>query len=89
MRRSGQSEVESLHLAVARNKDILRLQIAVDDFLLVRRQATRHLSPRIAWLAHRRCLGRILSRNLSPSNSPVIDGIAIDNNGLLFIPLPV
>ena len=43
MRRLGQSEVENLHPAVARDKDILRIQIAIGDSLFMRRQATRHL----------------------------------------------
>jgi len=44
MRQLGQSEVENLAPVVARDQDILRLQIVVADSLLMRRrQATRHL----------------------------------------------
>src|SRR5438874_1124969 len=40
----GQTEVQNLHPTVARDKNILRLQIAVDDSLLMRRrQTTRHV----------------------------------------------
>jgi hypothetical protein len=34
----GQAEIQDLHAAIARDEDILRLQIAVDDAVLVRRR---------------------------------------------------
>ena len=50
----GQTEVQNLHPTVARDKNILRLQIAVDDSLLMRRrQTTRNLLGVFGGFAHR------------------------------------
>jgi hypothetical protein len=54
----GQAEIENLHASVARNKNILRLQIAMNDPLLVRgRQTTRNLFTVLGGFAHRQGAG--------------------------------
>jgi hypothetical protein len=49
---AGQAEVEDLHLPVARDEDVLRLQIAVDDpFFVGSGEAARHLLGEVDGLA--------------------------------------
>ena len=44
LRQLGETEVEDLHAPVGRDEDVLRLQVAMDDALLVRgREAARDL----------------------------------------------
>jgi hypothetical protein len=50
----GQAEVQNLHAPVCRDEDVLRLQVAVDDALVVRRgETTGNLDRVLERLAHR------------------------------------
>ena len=72
LRELGEPEIENLHAAVAGDEDVLRLQIAVDDPLLVRGGETvRDLDGVLDGLAHRqrRQLVERRSRSVSPSSS--------------------
>ena len=66
-----QAEVENLHLPVVEQEDVLRLEIAMDDALAVRRgEAARDLHGDIDGLANgqrRRCSSA--SRSVSPASS--------------------
>ena len=54
MRHLGETEVEDLHAPFARDEDVLRLQVAMDDALVVRRgEAARDLGRVVDRLARR------------------------------------
>ena len=58
LRELGEPEVENLHAAISGDEDVLRLQIAMNDPLLVRRrQTTRDLHRILNRLAHRQRAG--------------------------------
>jgi hypothetical protein len=49
-----EAEIEDLHAPVARQEQVLRLQVPVDDALVMRgREAMRHLRPVLGGLASR------------------------------------
>jgi hypothetical protein len=58
LRQLGQSEVENLDTAIVREKQVFRLQIAVDDtFVVGGREATRDLSSNVDGLPNSRRVG--------------------------------
>ena len=65
-----QTEVEDLHPAVGRDEHVLRLQVAVDDALVVRgREAVGDLHGDVDGLAHGKRPARSRSRSVSPSSN--------------------
>ena len=66
----GEAEVEDLGAAVGGDEDVLRLQVAVDDALLVRgRQALRDLARQVGGRPRRERPALRAARSVSPSSS--------------------
>ena len=66
----GEAEVEDLDAAVGGEEDVLRLQVAMDDALLVRRgEAARDLDGDLDRLADGQRAALQRSRSVSPSSS--------------------